>query len=259
MRRGARRACHVHTGRHRHGIALRGAERHECRQCEDRPMTRGETCRLIEDVGIVAVVRAPSPEIAIRAVDALLTGGVSILEITMTVPNARAVIRSLAARFKGTAVIGAGTVLSADEARKCVDTGAQFIVSPGVDLGTIDAAHALDVPVVPGALTPTEVITASKAGADMVKIFPCSAVGGAKYLKALKGPLPHVKLLPTGGITVSNAHEFIAAGDAAIGIGSELVDIAALTEDRDAELSARARELVKAVAEARRHLKKKPQ
>ena len=215
-------------------------------------MTRRETCRLIEELGVVAVVRAPSPEIAIRAVDALLRGGLSIFEITMTVPNARAVIRSLTARFKDAAVIGAGTVLSAEEARMCVDdAGAQFIVSPGLDLGTIDAAHALDVAVVPGALTPTEVITASKAGADMVKIFPCSAVGGAKYLKALKGPLPHVKLMPTGGISLSNAHEFIAAGAAAIGIGSELVDIAALSEGRDVELSARACELVKAVAAAR--------
>lgn len=214
-------------------------------------MTRGETCRWIEDVGIVAVVRAPSPEIAIRGVDALLTGGVSIFEITMTVPNAQSVIRLLAARFQDAALIGAGTVLSADDARVCVDAGAQFIVSPGLDLGTIDAAQSLNVAVAPGALTPTEVITAIKAGADMVKIFPCSAVGGAKYLKALKGPLPHVKLLPTGGISASNAHEFIEAGAAAIGIGSELVDIAALTEGRDAELSARARELVKAVAAAR--------
>lgn len=215
-------------------------------------MTRGETYRLIEDVGIVPVVRAPSPEMAIRAVDALVTGGLSIFEITMTVPNARAVIQSLTARFKNAALIGAGTVLSAEEARMCVDAGAQFIVSPGLDLGTIDVAHALDVAIVPGALTPTEVITASKAGAAMVKIFPCSAVGGAKYLKALKGPLPHVKLLPTGGISVSNAHEFIAAGAAAIGIGSELVDVAALAEGRDAELTARARELVKEVASARR-------
>jgi len=222
-------------------------------------MTRGETCRLIEDVGIVPVVRAPSAEIAIRAVDALLTGGLSIFEITMTIPDARGVIRSLAARFQDAAVIGAGTVLSADEARMCIDAGAQFIVSPGLDLGTIDAAHALDVAIVPGALTPTEVITAIKASVEMVKIFPCSAVGGAKYLKALKGPLPYVKLLPTGGISVSNAHEFIAAGAAAIGIGSELVDVAALREGRDAELTARARELVRVVAAARSlHLAESP-
>jgi 2-dehydro-3-deoxyphosphogluconate aldolase / (4S)-4-hydroxy-2-oxoglutarate aldolase len=215
-------------------------------------MTRAETCRVIEAAGIVPVVRAPSPEFAIRAVDALLTGGISIFEITMTIPNATAVIRSLTARFKDAALIGAGTVLSAEDARMCVEAGAQFIVSPGLDLATIDAAHALDVAIAPGALTPTEVITAHKANADMVKIFPCSAVGGAKYLKALKGPLPHVKLLPTGGISVSNAHEFIAAGAAAIGIGSELVDVAALTEGRDSELTARARELVKVVAAARR-------
>ena len=214
-------------------------------------MTRAEVCRRIEEVGIVPVVRAPSAELAIRAADALLAGGISIFEITMTVPDAQAVIRSLVARFKGAAVVGAGTVLSADDARSCIDAGAEFIVSPGFDPGTIEAAHERDVAVMPGALTPTEVITAWKAGSDMVKIFPCSAVGGAKYLRALKGPLPQVKMLPTGGVSLSTVHEFIAAGAAALGVGTELVDIKALAAGQDALLTERAREFVQAVAAAR--------
>jgi len=214
-------------------------------------MTRTEICRRIEEVGIVPVVRAPSPELALRAADALLAGGVSIFEITMTVPDAQAVIRSLVARFKGTALVGAGTMLSADDARSCIDAGAEFIVSPGLDHDTIEAAHAANVPVMPGALTPTEVITAWKAGSDMVKIFPCSAVGGAKYLRALKGPLPQVKMLPTGGVNLATVPEFIAAGAAALGIGTELVDIKALAAGQDALLTERARELVQAVAAAR--------
>jgi 2-dehydro-3-deoxyphosphogluconate aldolase/(4S)-4-hydroxy-2-oxoglutarate aldolase len=218
-------------------------------------MTRAEICQRIEEVGIVPVVRAPSAELALRAVEAVRAGGISIFEITMTVPDAIAVIRSLAQRFAGQSpdrvILGAGTVLSAEDARACIDAGAQFIVSPGLDLGTIQAAHAREVAVMPGALTPTEVITAWKAGAEMVKIFPCSAVGGAKYLRALRGPLPQVKLLPTGGVSVSTAQEYIAAGAAALGIGSELVDPAALAAGQDAVLTERARWLVDAVRAAR--------
>jgi 2-dehydro-3-deoxyphosphogluconate aldolase/(4S)-4-hydroxy-2-oxoglutarate aldolase len=214
-------------------------------------MTREEICRRIEEVGIVPVVRAPSPELAERAADALLAGGVSIFEITMTVPGATQVIRSLSDRFHGSAVVGAGTVLSADDARACLDAGAMFIVSPGLDLGTIAGAHERGAPVMPGALSPTEVIAAWRAGADMVKIFPCSAVGGAKYLRALKGPLPQVKMLPTGGVNLGTVNEFIAAGAAALGIGTELVDTKALAAGHDALITERARELVHAVAAAR--------
>jgi 2-dehydro-3-deoxyphosphogluconate aldolase / (4S)-4-hydroxy-2-oxoglutarate aldolase len=212
---------------------------------------REDVCRRVEEVGIVPVVRAPSPELAIRAAEAVLAGGISIFEITMTVPDAPAVIRSLIQRFGDRAVVGAGTVLDAEAAHRCIEAGAAFIVSPGLDLGTITAAHELDVPIMPGALTPTEVITAWKAGADMVKIFPASAVGGPKYLKALKGPLPDVKLLPTGGVNAATAGEFIAAGACALGVGSELVDIAALARGEDAVITARARELVAAVQAAR--------
>jgi 2-dehydro-3-deoxyphosphogluconate aldolase/(4S)-4-hydroxy-2-oxoglutarate aldolase len=214
-------------------------------------MNREQICRTIEEVGIVPIVRAPSPSLAFRAVEAVLAGGVSIFEITMTVPDAIQVIRSLADKFQGRAIVGAGTVLSADDARACIDAGAQFIVSPGLDVPTIEAAHARDVPAMPGALTPTEVITAWKAGADMVKIFPCSAVGGAKYLRALRGPLPQVKMFPTGGVTIATVGEYISAGAAALGIGTELVDMAALEAGQDAAVTQRARELAQAIKAAR--------
>jgi len=215
---------------------------------------RAEACRRVEEVGLVPVVRAPSAELAVRAVEAVLAGGVSIFEITMTVPGAVDVIRTLAGRFGDRALVGAGTVLSAEDARRCIDAGARFIVSPGLDLETVAAAQALGVAVMPGALTPTEVITAVKAGADMVKIFPCSAVGGAKYLRALRGPLPSVKLLPTGGVNLATVAEYIEAGAAALGIGSELVDVKALKAGGDAELSERARALLAAVTSARAKL-----
>jgi 2-dehydro-3-deoxyphosphogluconate aldolase/(4S)-4-hydroxy-2-oxoglutarate aldolase len=214
-------------------------------------MSRAAICARVESAGLVPVVRAPSPELAIRAVDALLAGGISVFEITMTVPDARRVIRTLRDRFAGRALVGAGTVLSAEDARACLDAGAEFVVSPGLDPETIRAVHDANVPMMPGALTPTEVIGAWKARADLVKIFPCSALGGAKYLKALKGPLPQIKMMPTGGVSASTAADYLAAGAAALGVGSELVDIAALKEGRDAVLTERARELADVVARAR--------
>lgn len=217
-------------------------------------MKREEVIQLIEEVALVPVVRAPSAELALAAVEAVLEGGISIFEITLTVPGAVQVIDRLVRRLGDRALIGAGTVLSKEQAQACIDAGAAFVVSPGLDLPTVEHVLGKGVPMMPGALTPTEVITAWKAGADMVKIFPCSAVGGAQYLKALKGPLPHVKLLPTGGVTVSTVHEYLAAGAAALGIGSELVDAKALAAGQNDVLSARARELVDAVRAARTSL-----
>jgi 2-dehydro-3-deoxyphosphogluconate aldolase / (4S)-4-hydroxy-2-oxoglutarate aldolase len=191
-------------------------------------MKREEVTARIAEIGLVPVVRVPSAALAVRAVESVLAGGISIFEITMTVPDALGVIRTLADRFGGRALVGAGTVLTAEEARACIDAGAQFIVSPGLDLPTVEAALARGAAVMPGALTPTEVITAWKAGADMVKIFPCSAMGGARYLRALKGPLPQVKMLPTGGVSVATVEEYVLAGATALGIGGELLDVAAL-------------------------------
>ena len=218
-------------------------------------MSRADLCRRIAEVGVVPVVRAPSAELAIRAVDALLAGGISVFEITMTVPGAPSVIRALVERFGDRALVGAGTVLSAADALTCMDAGARFVVSPGFDRATLEAVHTRGLPIMPGALTPTEVITAWQAGADMVKIFPCSAVGGAKYLRALRGPLPDVQMLPTGGVSLSTAAEYIAAGAAALGLGSELVDIAALAAGEDATVTERSRELLAVVHAARASLR----
>ena len=212
---------------------------------------REELVKRIERGTLVPVVRAPTADMAVKAVEAILEGGISTFEITLTVPGAVQVIESLVKRFGSRALIGAGTVLSADQAAACIDAGAQFVVSPGFDAATVELVLKRGLPCMPGALTPTEVITAWKAGVDMVKIFPCSAMGGAKYLKSLKGPLPQVKMLPTGGVNASTAHEYLAAGAAALGIGSELVDATALAAGKLDVITARAKELVDAVASSR--------
>jgi len=212
---------------------------------------RADTLARLERDTLVSVVRADTPELATLAVEAILEGGISTFEITLTVPGAVQLIESLVKRFGARALIGAGTVLTAEQAEACIDAGAQFVVSPGFDAATVELVLRKDVPCMPGALTPTEVITAWKAGVDMVKIFPCSAMGGARYLKALRGPLPQVKMLPTGGVNAENAREYLAAGAAALGIGSELVDATALASGKLGVITARAKQLVDAVAAAR--------
>lgn len=214
-------------------------------------MNHQEVCKHIETIGIVPVVRAKDPGLAALAVEALLAGGISVLEITMTVPGAVQLIRSLCDRYAGRAVVGAGTVLTREQAGACIDAGALFVVSPGLDVPTVEYCRSRGVSVMPGSLTPTEVITAWRAGADMVKVFPCFAMGGAKYLKALKAPLPEVKLLPTGGVSLQTAHEYIAAGASALGVGAELVDIAAIQAGQAELVTERARNLVRAVEQAR--------
>jgi 2-dehydro-3-deoxyphosphogluconate aldolase/(4S)-4-hydroxy-2-oxoglutarate aldolase len=200
----------------------------------------------IHQIGIVPVVRASSSDEALAAVEAIRAGGIPILEITLTVPGAVQVIAELTRRLGDDTIIGAGTVLDADSARACIDAGARFIVSPSLDVPTIETCRRLGVPVFPGALTPTEVVTAWKAGADAVKVFPANAVGGAAYLKSLKAPLPQIELIPTGGVSLENAAAFIAAGAFALGVGADLVkgDAASITE--------KARQYVATVASARR-------
>ncbi|CAN91396.1 MULTISPECIES: bifunctional 4-hydroxy-2-oxoglutarate aldolase/2-dehydro-3-deoxy-phosphogluconate aldolase [Sorangium] len=218
-------------------------------------MDREQVVRRIEEIGIVPVVRAPSGELAVRAARALCAGGIEVVEITMTVPDALSVMREIASRMRDHVLVGAGTVLTADAARRCIEAGAEFIVSPGLDLEVIRAAHDLGRAVFPGALTPTEVITAWNAGADTVKLFPCSAMGGAKYLRALRAPLPEVKMMPTGGVNLTTARDFIEAGAVALGVGGELVDAAALAAGKDEVLTERAREFMSVVSAARAELK----
>ncbi len=210
----------------------------------------------IREVGIVPVVRATSADEALAAVEAIRAGGIPILEITLTVPGALEIIRDLARRIGEEALIGAGTVLDAETAEACVDAGARFVVSPSLDIPTIDACKRRGVPVFPGALTPTEVVTAWKAGASAIKIFPANAVGGATYLKSLKAPLPQVELLPTGGVSLKLVAEFIAAGAFALGVGADLVDLGALRRGEASVITEKARQYVGAVAAARGSLRK---
>jgi 2-dehydro-3-deoxyphosphogluconate aldolase/(4S)-4-hydroxy-2-oxoglutarate aldolase len=214
-------------------------------------MTRAEVCRRIEEIGVVPVIRLSSARLVLHAVEALAAGGVPVVEITLTIPGASSVLREVATRFGGAVLIGAGTVTSPDEARASVQAGAQFIVSPGFGREVVEAAHALDVPVVPGVLTPTEIMAATRAGADWLKIFPCSALGGAKYLRALRGPFPQLKLLPTGGVSLETAADYIAAGAAALGVGSELVVEAELEAGDFSSLRDRAQAYAAAVRAAR--------
>jgi 2-dehydro-3-deoxyphosphogluconate aldolase/(4S)-4-hydroxy-2-oxoglutarate aldolase len=205
----------------------------------------------IREVGIVPVVRATSADEALAVVEAIRAGGIPILEITLTVPGAVGVIRELTRRLGDGALIGAGTVLDAESARECVDAGARFIVSPALDVPTIEVCRLLNVPVFPGAMTPTEIVTAWKAGADAVKVFPANAVGGASYLKSVKAPLPQIELIPTGGVSLKNIAELMAAGALAVGVGADLVDVAAVRRGESASVTEKARQYVAAVAAAR--------
>jgi len=210
-------------------------------------MKKQEVRNLIEQIGIVPVIRASSPQEARFAAEAVCQGGIPIVEITMTVPKALEVISELV-KTAPDVVVGAGTVLNEEMARKCADAGAQFLVSPGFNAPMVAVAQTLDLLIMAGALTPTEVMTAWDSGADFVKVFPCGNLGGPSYIRALKGPLPDVPLVPTGGVNLDTAADYIRAGAAALGVGGELVPKEAL-QLRQAEvirtLAARFRELVK--------------
>jgi 2-dehydro-3-deoxyphosphogluconate aldolase/(4S)-4-hydroxy-2-oxoglutarate aldolase len=205
----------------------------------------------ILEIGIIPVVRAGSAAEAQLAAQAVCDGGIPIVEITMTVPGAVEVIRELRKSANSSVLIGAGTVLDAETARRCIDAGAQFLVSPGLNLPTVEFAARAETLMLAGALTPTEVITAWNAGSDFVKIFPCGQVGGAKYIKALKGPLPQIPLVPTGGVNLNTAAEFIEAGAAALGIGGELVQADALKAGKSEVIVENARKFAAIVKQAR--------
>jgi 2-dehydro-3-deoxyphosphogluconate aldolase/(4S)-4-hydroxy-2-oxoglutarate aldolase len=219
-------------------------------------MTIDEVVRRIAEIGVVPVVRASSVTEATRAVEAICAGGIPLVEITMTVPNAVTVIREVAQQYGNRVLIGAGTVTSADQAESCVRAGAEFLVSPGLAVPVLSVARVSEKLAIPGALTPTELMNAQEQGARLVKIFPCGNVGGAKYLRALKGPFPNASLIPTGGVNAANAGEFIAAGAFALGVGADLVDAAALREGNLEKITASARELVQAIAAARATMSK---
>ena len=214
-------------------------------------MSRVEVIKQIKEIGVIPVVRATSADEAMRAIDAIREGGISVLEITMTVPGAVKVIEEVSARYGKDALVGAGTVLDPETATTCISAGAQFVVSPALNLTTIARCQEHDVAVMPGALTPTEVVQAWTAGADFVKVFPAGAVGGPSYLKALKAPLPQIELVPTGGVSLKTAADFIKAGAAALGVGADLVDIKAIREGQASLITERAKQFVEIVREAR--------
>ena len=215
-------------------------------------MDKTEVIQAIRDVGIIPVVRASSADEAMLAVDAIREGGIPVLEITMTVPGAVGVIEKLSTRYGDEVLVGAGTVLDPETARACIQAGARFIVSPSLNLETIALCRKEGVTVMPGALTPTEVVNAWTAGADFVKVFPAGAVGGPGYLKSLKAPLPQIQLVPTGGVSLKTAGDFIKAGASALGVGADLVDVKAIRDGQQSVITERARQFVADREEARK-------
>jgi 2-dehydro-3-deoxyphosphogluconate aldolase/(4S)-4-hydroxy-2-oxoglutarate aldolase len=214
-------------------------------------MHRNEILRSILDIGVVPVVRTSSAEGAIRAIEAIYAGGIRAAEITMTVPGAIKALEKLADKFGDKLVLGAGTVLDPETARICMLAGAEFFVTPALNLKTIEMVKRYSKIIMPGALTPTEIVTAWEAGADFVKVFPCGALGGPKYIKALKAPLPHVEMVPTGGVSLENTADFLRAGAAAVAVGAELIDAKTISEGRHEVFEDRARKFLAEVAKAR--------
>jgi 2-dehydro-3-deoxyphosphogluconate aldolase / (4S)-4-hydroxy-2-oxoglutarate aldolase len=217
-------------------------------------MTIDDIIRRIGELGIVPVIRAATVEEATRAVEAICAGGIPIVEITMTVPNAVSVIREVLQEYRDRVLVGAGTVTTASQAEHCIGAGAEFLVSPGLSVPVLSVAKEFAKLAIPGALTPTELMNALEQDARVVKIFPCGNVGGAKYLRSLKAPFPDAALIPTGGVNISNAADFISAGAFALGVGADLVDATALRNGNLDKIASAARELVRTVASAREAL-----
>lgn len=205
----------------------------------------------IVDIGIVPVVRTETAEGAIGAIEAIYRGGIRAAEITMTVPGAIRALEKVADQFGDRILLGAGTVLDPETARSCMLAGAQFFVTPSLNLQTIEMAKRYSKVIMPGALTPTEVLTAWQAGGDAIKIFPCSAVGGAKYIKALRAPFPHIEMIPTGGVNLETIADFLRAGSCAVGVGGELIDSATIREGRFEVFEERARRFLDVIAKTR--------
>ena len=203
-------------------------------------MKKAEVLAAIHHLGLLPVLRAGSIDQALALAEAIAAGGVTVLEITMTVPGAIQVMRRLA-ETRPDLLIGAGTVLDPETARMCILEGAQFVVSPALNLATLDMCHRYSIAALPGALTPTEIVAAWQAGADIVKVFPASAMGGASYLRSIKAPLPQVELIPTGGVSLTTAEDFLHAGSFALGVGADLVDTRAMAEGRSEAITETAR------------------
>jgi len=212
---------------------------------------RGAVTALVEQLGVVAVIRMKDPAKLRAVVDAMAAGGVRALEVTMTVPRAVDMIRELAPTLPDGFLLGAGTVIDAATARAVIEAGASFVVSPVFRPDVIAACHARDVPAMPGCFSPTEILAAHECGADIIKVFPATTLG-PQFIKDVRAPLPHVKLMPTGGVTLENAGDWIRAGAVAVGLGSALMDASAIADGRFEVITANARRVVENVAAARR-------
>jgi 2-dehydro-3-deoxyphosphogluconate aldolase/(4S)-4-hydroxy-2-oxoglutarate aldolase len=211
---------------------------------------RADIVAQVEQLGVIAVIRLKDPARLRAVVDALAAGGVRALEVTMTVPNAIGLIRELAPSLPSGFLLGAGTVTDAETARAVIDAGARFVVGPVFRPAVIAACHERDVPAMPGCFSPTEILAAHECGADIVKVFPATMLG-PQFFKDVRAPLPQVKLMPTGGVTLDNAGEWIRAGAVAVGVGSALVDATAIDAGRFEVITANAQRVVAAVAQAR--------
>ncbi len=214
-------------------------------------MDKQRVLNSILGVGVVPIVRTDTEGHALYAIEAIHDAGIQVLEVTMTVPGALKILEKACSRFGDSLLVGAGTVLDATTARQCMLAGAEFFVTPSLDLETIEVCHRYSKCVIPGALTPTEIMTAWNAGATMVKVFPVAALGGPSYIKALKAPLPQVLLVPTGGVNMDNATAYFAAGASAVAVGSELVNKRWLANRQYERIETAARGFLNAVAHAR--------
>jgi 2-dehydro-3-deoxyphosphogluconate aldolase/(4S)-4-hydroxy-2-oxoglutarate aldolase len=205
----------------------------------------------LEQSRLIPVLRASSVQMGHALVNAMMAGGVTVVEVTMTVPDALTLLRELKQRHGDGLLLGSGTVTDAAQAEATIDAGAEFVVSPSLHFDVIAKTKELGMISVPGALTPTEIITAWRAGADYVKVFPCSAMGGASYLKSLRAPFPEVKLIPTGGVTLQTAADFLRAGAQALGVGTDLVNAAAIVEGKPEIITNTARAYLEIIQAAR--------
>lgn len=210
-----------------------------------------ETKKALEQAGLIPVLRANSVQTGHALVDAMMAGGITVVEVTMTVPNALNLLRELKQRHGDKLLLGSGTVTDAAQVEATIDAGAEFVVSPSLHLDVIAKTKELGRVSIPGALTPTEVITAWRAGADYVKVFPCSAMGGASYLKSLLAPFPELKLIPTGGVTLQTAAAFLMAGARALGVGTDLVNTAAIAEGKPENITNTARAYLETIRATR--------
>jgi len=218
-------------------------------------MKRDAVLSTILEIGIVPVVRTETAEGAIKAIDAIFRGGIRVAEITMTVPGAIRALEKVADKFGDKIVLGAGTVLDPETARACMLAGAEFIVTPNLNPATIEMAKRYSKVITPGALTPTEVVAAWQAGGDAIKVFPCSAVGGAKYIKALRAPFPQIEMIPTGGVNLETIGDFLRAGACAVAVGGELVDGDNIRAGRHDVFEERAKKFLEAIHHTRAQMR----